>query len=86
MPPGLVDQEQLSNTVNDAVRRALSGDGGRVSHAHLTVAIDNCREGLLRQIDGNLGSIRAQLMETFSESIGSTKETTWDALAGIRER
>ena len=40
----------------------------------------------MRQIDGNLGSVRAQLMDTFSESLGSTKETTWDALANVRER
>ena len=45
VPAGLVDQEQLSHAVDDSIRRALSNDGGRVSHAHLTVAIDSCREG-----------------------------------------
>jgi hypothetical protein len=86
VPSGIVDGEQLGQTVNDAVRRALSGDGGRVSHAHLTVAIDNAREGLLRQIEGTVGAMRASLLDNFSGELGETKENTWDALASLRGR
>ena len=86
VPPGLVDQSQLGNTVNDAVRKALSGDGGRVSHAHLTVAIDNAREGMLRQMEGSIGSVRASLLENFSGELGNAKESTWDAVASLRGR
>ena len=86
VPPGLVDQEQLSNTVNDAVRRALSSDGGRVSHAHLTVAIDNMREGLLRHLEGNVATVRAQILDSFTGELGSTKESTFDLLSSLRSR
>jgi hypothetical protein len=81
-----VDQEQLGNTVNDAVRSALSGDGGRVSHAHLTVALDNSREGLIRQLEGTIASTRAGLLDSFSQELGNSKEATWDALSSLRGR
>jgi len=86
VPAGLVDQEQLSNTVNDAVKRALSNDGGRVSHAHLTVAIDSMREGILRQMDGNIASVRAQILDNFTGELGNTKESTWETLSVLKSR
>ncbi|GMI17702.1 hypothetical protein TrLO_g1093 [Triparma laevis f. longispina] len=86
VPAGLVDQEQLGNVVNDAVKRALSSDGGRVSHAHLTVAIDSMREGLLRQMEGNIAGARAQILDNFTGELGNTKESTWETLSVLKSR
>jgi len=86
VPKGLVNQEMLAETVNNAVKMALTADGGRVSHAHLTTALESSREGLLRNIEGQVGKARSEVLDLLSSEVGGTKEGLYEAVTELRSR